>query len=136
MGGVIFAYMGSGEPPPFPRYDFLIRQDGERTYDGYLRECNFMNQLDNCLDPVHATILHGREVNGARENPERARSRNSKFWPTIYSPAMSPGAKDRLPEKNGIVKFLTRRPCLVIHDGGSRPATRRLFGRCGVAHAH
>ena len=74
VGGVVFAYMGPGKPPPFPRYDFLAREDGERTFAGYLRECNFLNQLDNCLDPVHATILHGREVNGTRENPERQES--------------------------------------------------------------
>jgi phenylpropionate dioxygenase-like ring-hydroxylating dioxygenase large terminal subunit len=47
IGGVAFAYMGPGKSPPFPRYDFLAREDGERTFTGYLRECNFLNQLDN-----------------------------------------------------------------------------------------
>ena len=36
-GGIVWAYMGLGEPPPFPRYDFLVRDDGERTLNGYLR---------------------------------------------------------------------------------------------------
>ena len=60
-----------------------------------VRECNFLNQLDNCLDPVHATILHGREVNGARENPERAETPSSKCSPTIYSLVMLRAAKGR-----------------------------------------
>jgi hypothetical protein len=78
--------MGPGEPPPFPRYDFLARQDGERVLNGYLRECNFLNQLDNCLDPVHATILHGREVNGVRQNPERAESPEFEVLARLYHP--------------------------------------------------
>ena len=74
LGGLVWAYMGAGDPPSLPRYDFLVREDGERTFAGYLRACNFMNQLDNCLDPVHATVLHGREVHGVRQNPERQES--------------------------------------------------------------
>ncbi len=121
VGGIIFAYMGPGEPPPFPRYDFLFRQDGERTYDGYVRECNFMNQLDNCLDPVHATILHGREVNGARENPERAET--PEFEVLADELFASYVARRQGPvtgtEWHREVSYTP--PVLVIHDGGSTP---------------
>ena len=121
VGGIIFAYMGSAEPPPFPRYDFLFREDGERTYDGYLRECNFMNQLDNCLDPVHATILHGREVNGARENPERAESPEfevlaDELFASYVARRPGPAAGK---EWHREVSYTP--PVLVIHDGGSTP---------------
>jgi len=33
-GGIVWAYMGRSDPPPFPRYDFLVREDGERTLNG------------------------------------------------------------------------------------------------------
>lgn len=53
-----------GEPPELPNYHFLVRDDGERTFTSYIRECNYMQQVENALDPVPATILHGRAVHG------------------------------------------------------------------------
>jgi 5,5'-dehydrodivanillate O-demethylase len=119
VGGLVFAYMGPGKPPPFPRYDFLVRQDGERTYDGYLRECNFMNQLDNCLDPVHATILHGREVNGARENPERAETPEFEVVTDELFASYVARRQGPVAGKEWHREVSYTPPVLVIHDGGS-----------------
>src|SRR4029434_9768351 len=47
LGGMIWAFMGSGEPPELPNYHFLVRDDGERTFSGYVRECNYIQQLEN-----------------------------------------------------------------------------------------
>ena len=121
VGGIIFAYMGPGEPPPFPRYDFLFRQDGERTYDGYVRECNFLNQLDNCLDPVHATILHGREVNGARENPERAETPEFEVLADDLFASYVARRQGPVAGKEWHREVSYTPPVLVIHDGGSIP---------------
>jgi len=120
-GGLVFAYMGPDEPPPFPRYDFLFRQDGERTYDGYLRECNFMNQLDNCLDPVHATILHGREINGARENPERAETPEFEVLADDLFASYVARRQGPVAGKEWHREVAYTPPVLVIHDGGSTP---------------
>lgn len=121
VGGLIFAYMGPGEPPPFPRYDFLLRQDGERTYDGYVRDCNFMNQLDNCLDPVHATVLHGREVNGARENPERAETPEFEVLADELFASYVARRQGPVAGKEWHREVSYTPPVLVIHDGGSAP---------------
>lgn len=121
IGGIVFAYMGPGEPPPFPRYDFLVREDGERTHDGYLRECNFMNQLDNCLDPVHATILHGREVNGARENPERQEAPEFEVLSDDLFASYVARRPGPVPGKEWHREVSYTPPVLVIHDGGSLP---------------
>src|SRR5438094_1034831 len=50
--GLIFAYLGEGEPPPLPRYpDF--EANGVLETSTYLRRCNYFNNLENQLDPVH-----------------------------------------------------------------------------------
>jgi 5,5'-dehydrodivanillate O-demethylase len=56
--GLIFSYLGDGEPPPFPRYaDF----DEEGIIDSVPRQdwpCNYFNRLDNAGDPVHVPFVH------------------------------------------------------------------------------
>ena len=119
QGGIVWAYMGPGTPPPFPRYDFLMRDDGERILNGYLRECNFLNQLDNCLDPVHATILHGREVNGVRQNPERAESPDFEVLADDLFASYVARRQGPEPGKEWHREVSYTPPILVIHDGGS-----------------
>jgi phenylpropionate dioxygenase-like ring-hydroxylating dioxygenase large terminal subunit len=55
--GLIFAYLGDGEAPPFPRYSDL-EDDGVREVDGYRRDCNFFNNIENQCDPVHVAFAH------------------------------------------------------------------------------
>jgi 5,5'-dehydrodivanillate O-demethylase len=115
------AAASNSQAPPFPRYDFLVRQDGERTLNGYLRECNFMNQLDNCLDPVHATILHGRDVNGVRQNPERAESPAFEVLADDLFASYVARRQGPEPGKEWHREVSYTPPILVIHDGGSLP---------------
>ena len=98
-----------------------MREDGERTFAGYLRECNFMNQLDNCLDPFHATILHGREVNGARENPERQESPEFEVLADDLFASYVARRPGPMPGKEWHREVSYTPPVLVIHDGGSLP---------------
>jgi phenylpropionate dioxygenase-like ring-hydroxylating dioxygenase large terminal subunit len=57
--GIVFAYMGPPEArPPFPKYDTL-------DHSGYfpvkfIIPCNWVQILDNGMDPVHAVFLHTR----------------------------------------------------------------------------
>jgi hypothetical protein len=92
-----------------------------RTFTGYLRECNFLNQLDNCLDPVHATILHGREVNGARENPERQESPEFEVLADDLFASYVARRPGPIPGKEWHREVSYTPPILVIHDGGSLP---------------
>jgi 5,5'-dehydrodivanillate O-demethylase len=55
--GLIFAYLGEGDPPPLPRYsDF--EGEGVVELSSYLRPCNYFNNIENALDHVHVAFVH------------------------------------------------------------------------------
>ena len=56
--GLIFAYLGEGPAPEFPRYpDF--EEGGVYTHnDSYVRPCNFFNNLENVPDISHLAYAH------------------------------------------------------------------------------
>ena len=58
--GVVFAYMGPPEErPAFPLYD-SFRRPGYRLLPGrkYYYPCNWLQILENAMDPVHTAFLH------------------------------------------------------------------------------
>ena len=58
--GIVFAYMGPpDEQPPFPVYDCFDRS-GYRLMPGrkYHYPCNWLQILENAMDPVHTAFLH------------------------------------------------------------------------------
>jgi 5,5'-dehydrodivanillate O-demethylase len=57
--GLIFAYLGDGEPPEFPCYLEFENFNGLLEVDSYLRECNFFQNLENALDQCHIGFVHG-----------------------------------------------------------------------------
>jgi 5,5'-dehydrodivanillate O-demethylase len=121
LGGVVFAFMGSGDPPALPNYDFLVREDGERVYHGYIRDASFLQQLENALDPVHATVLHGREVHGTRAI---AAFREMPVFDVKATREMACYISRRkgpepATELHREVAYFP--PLLVVHDGGSLP---------------
>jgi len=58
--GLIFAYLGEGEPPPLPRYPRLESADISLDVAGVRRICNYFNNIDNSLDSVHVRFVHSR----------------------------------------------------------------------------
>ena len=55
--GLIFAYLGDGEPPPFPRYAQLEGEGVVETH-AYVRECSYFNSIENNMDEVHIAFVH------------------------------------------------------------------------------
>jgi 5,5'-dehydrodivanillate O-demethylase len=55
--GLIFAYLGEGAPPPLPRYPDFERP-GVLHATTYVRECNYFQNIENGLDPVHTAFAH------------------------------------------------------------------------------
>jgi phenylpropionate dioxygenase-like ring-hydroxylating dioxygenase large terminal subunit len=58
--GIVFAYMGPpDQQPPFPMYDSYTRP-GYRLIPGqkYYYPCNWLQILENAMDPVHTAFLH------------------------------------------------------------------------------
>ncbi len=56
--GILFAYLGAGEPPAFPHFDCFVAPD-EYTFafKGYW-DCNWLQALEVGIDPAHASYLH------------------------------------------------------------------------------
>jgi phthalate 4,5-dioxygenase oxygenase subunit len=56
--GIIFAYLGEGQPPAFPNFDcFRAPQSHVFAFKG-LWECNWLQALEIGIDPAHASFLH------------------------------------------------------------------------------
>jgi 5,5'-dehydrodivanillate O-demethylase len=84
--GIVFAYLGEGEPPPFPRrleyedpdYVHLLRTD---TWP-----CNYFAQLENALDKVHTEFLHWH-FNFT--TPRDIKAEETAFGVAAYTPGLS-----------------------------------------------
>lgn len=58
--GLIFAYMGGGEPPAFelPRKDVFERPNGLLFTRSETWPCNWFQQIENSLDATHVSFVH------------------------------------------------------------------------------
>ena len=56
--GIVWAYLGSGEPPPFPTFDcFRAPESHVFAFKGRW-ECNWLQATEVGIDPAHASFLH------------------------------------------------------------------------------
>ncbi|MDU8943259.1 aromatic ring-hydroxylating dioxygenase subunit alpha [Ovoidimarina sediminis] len=56
--GIVWAFMGAGEPPAFPSFDcFEAPETHVFAFKG-LWECNWLQALEIGIDPAHASFLH------------------------------------------------------------------------------
>jgi phenylpropionate dioxygenase-like ring-hydroxylating dioxygenase large terminal subunit len=56
--GIVFAYLGEGQPPAFPDFDcFLAPSTHAFAFKGLI-ECNWLQALEVGIDPAHASYLH------------------------------------------------------------------------------
>lgn len=56
--GVVFAYMGPGEPPAFPALDCFVAPDTHVFAFKGLWQCNWLQAMEVGIDPAHASFLH------------------------------------------------------------------------------
>lgn len=56
--GVVFAYMGPGEAPAFPKFDCFRAPDSHVFAFKGLWHCNWLQALEIGIDPAHASFLH------------------------------------------------------------------------------
>ncbi len=76
-GGVIFTYMGDGEPPLLPNYEVLSAPDEKRFVTKHFHECSYLQGLEGNMDNTHVPFLHRylRTESGSRvlaEHPAEA----------------------------------------------------------------
>jgi phenylpropionate dioxygenase-like ring-hydroxylating dioxygenase large terminal subunit len=56
--GIVFAYLGAGEPPEIPPLDCFVAPDAYTFAFKGLIECNWLQALEVGIDPAHASFLH------------------------------------------------------------------------------
>jgi 5,5'-dehydrodivanillate O-demethylase len=56
--GFIFAFLGDGKPPEFPRHSEFEHFDGMVEIDSYSRDCNYFQNVENALDMSHIGFVH------------------------------------------------------------------------------
>src|SRR6266498_1024515 len=99
LGGLIFAYLGPSPAPLLPRCDLLIEENVWRETGYTVTLCNWLQTVENILDPVHVEWLHGVFRNYTTEHTgrterQRKRIRHVKiaFDLTKYGIVTSQGA--------------------------------------------
>jgi 5,5'-dehydrodivanillate O-demethylase len=63
LGGLIWAYFGPEPRPLLPRWDILVRDDLSRAIGVTNLPCNWLQCMENSLDPVHFEWLHANLMN-------------------------------------------------------------------------
>jgi 5,5'-dehydrodivanillate O-demethylase len=63
MGGLIWAYLGPQPVPLLPRFDLFVRGDVKREIGISHLPCNWLQIMENSLDPVHLEHLHAVYMN-------------------------------------------------------------------------
>jgi hypothetical protein len=56
--GILFTYLGPGEPPAFPHFDCFIAPDSHTFAFKGMINCNWLQSLEVGIDPVHTSFLH------------------------------------------------------------------------------
>ncbi|HEY3118089.1 MAG TPA: Rieske 2Fe-2S domain-containing protein, partial [Chloroflexota bacterium] len=57
-GGVIWTYMGPGEPPLFPNYEMFRVPDDQRWAHKHHHACSYLQGDEGNIDSVHVRFLH------------------------------------------------------------------------------
>jgi len=59
LGGLLWAYMGPAPVPLLPRWDLFVWDNVLRDIGSTELDCNWLQCMENSLDPVHLEWLHG-----------------------------------------------------------------------------
>jgi 5,5'-dehydrodivanillate O-demethylase len=67
LGGLLFAYMGPEPRPLLPRFDGFIAPGAIRMMGRALLPINWLQIMENSLDPIHTEWLHGHHYEFQKE---------------------------------------------------------------------
>jgi phthalate 4,5-dioxygenase oxygenase subunit len=67
--GTIFAYLGPGEPPLFPKYEFLNVPEENAFSIKLFSDCNYLQGNEGNIDLAHLSFLHYNAKNRDQEAP-------------------------------------------------------------------
>jgi 5,5'-dehydrodivanillate O-demethylase oxygenase subunit len=121
--GLIFAYIGDGEPPPMRRYPEFETEPCLEVYAPDVWPCNYFNRLDNFCDLGHVTFTHRESIRRRGQADMDARiPRSVETDYGIYSTA--PGTTSFVDMPN------------INHLGRGRGTGDRLFWRVPIDDEH
>ena len=66
LGGLVFAYLGPLPAPVLPRFDLFVAEHALRDIGRAVIPCNWLQIMENSVDPVHLEWLHGRHLGQVR----------------------------------------------------------------------
>jgi 5,5'-dehydrodivanillate O-demethylase oxygenase subunit len=67
LGGMLWAYLGPLPAPSIPRLDGLVAEGTVRFVGRATIACNWLQIMENSVDPVHTEWLHGKLIEFVRE---------------------------------------------------------------------
>lgn len=67
LGGVLFAYLGPEPRPLLPRFDGFVAPGAIRMMGRALLPVNWLQIMENSLDPIHTEWLHGHHYEFLKE---------------------------------------------------------------------
>lgn len=79
LGGLIFAYLGPRPEPLLPRWDLLVEEHVWREIGHTVTPCNWLQTVENILDPVHVEWLHGMFRNYAAKHTGRTERQRKRI---------------------------------------------------------
>src|SRR5918996_5069277 len=79
LGGLIFAYLGPHPEPLVPRWDLLVEENIWREVGYAVTACNWLQTVENILDPVHVEWLHGVFRSYAAERTGKIEGRRKRI---------------------------------------------------------
>lgn len=79
LGGFLYAWMGPEPRPLVPRWEALV-QEGVRDIGWAILPCNWLQIMENSLDPVHTEHLHRYFTNYVLERLGRDDPTARQFW--------------------------------------------------------
>jgi 5,5'-dehydrodivanillate O-demethylase len=81
LGGMLWAWMGPEPRPMVPHWEALV-EDGVRDIGWAILPCNWLQIMENSLDPVHLEHLHAYFTNYVLERIGRQNADAHNFWRT------------------------------------------------------
>jgi phenylpropionate dioxygenase-like ring-hydroxylating dioxygenase large terminal subunit len=84
-GGAIWCYMGDGEAPLIPDFQFLTAPADKRIVFRVVQDCNWLQGLESSTDPSHTSYLHRLSPGGVSGLP----GSNSRFFSEDLSPRLA-----------------------------------------------
>ena len=87
--GIIFAYLGPGEPPLLPAYEPLMAPADHVLVTKIFHECNYFQANEGNLDPSHVSYLH-RQANVPPNLKRPVQGTTGKLPLALYEADMAP----------------------------------------------